>query len=1064
MSGRQRRAKDRKRLRRAAALSGTVALSLAAPAAAADFSASPFDDVNPLEAGSGPSRVTPVGGGIAFFAADDGVSGRELWRTDGTAGGTTLVRDIVPGGDSSAPENLVNVGGTLFFTANTEATGSELWKSDGTEGGTVLVKEIRPGTYSSNAAGLVNLGGTLIFTATDDASGTELWRSDGTTGGTTLVKDVDPAGSSAPAELTVVGSTLFFAAADAAGGRELYKSGGTSANTVLVEDIRPGGSSSNPHGLTNVSGTLAFAADDGSSGQELWKSDGTAVGTALVEDINPAGASSAPAGLTNVDGTLAFAANDGTAGTELWRSDGTAATTTLVKDVRSGSGNGAIDKYPQPRLLALGSTLYFAGTTTAEGTELWKSNLTEAGTELVRDIRPGGDSGLHTSKYGSVTPLSEAGGALFFHANDGTTGVELWRSDGTEAGTTLVRDIRGGPAPSTNGGKYPSVVDLGGTVLFAANDGSTGTELWRTDGTAGGTTQIRNLNTATEYSFKYGRRVAAEVGGTVFFVATDGSTGSELFKADVATGAASLVKDIFPGERRPGTSASSDPQEFTNVGGTLFFTAADATGGEELWKSDGTAEGTVQVKDIAPGLSSGDPYLLVNVGGTLFFTARDADQTLWKSDGTEAGTVQVKDIDGASATNSIRGLTNVDGTLYFAADDGSSGQELWKSDGTSGGTVQVKDINPGGAAGRPRNMVAVGGAVLFTATDASGDELWRTDGTEGGTVRVKDIRSGPDSGVTSGYYGDSLAAVGDTLFFSANDGSSGLSLWKSDGTADGTVPVKTISAASSGTPSSLTNVGGTLFFTAGDAGTGRELWKSDGTPAGTTLVSDIRGGDRGSYPGSLTNVGGTLLFPANDGSTGTELWQSDGTGAGTKIVRDIRPGTAGGNPANFVTVGSSLFFSADDGRRGSEPWRAAVPPPAPTPTPTPTPGVSPAPTVTAPIVKRKPRLKVTVKPRRDRRKPYRYKLKGTLRLPSGIRKADGCSGRVRVVARKKKVRKSLFAKTVRVNKRCTFRVKRAKLNRRAGRRGKATFTFTYRGNKVLTRASKKARVRFGKRR
>ena len=100
-------------------------------------------DINTISStpGSDPNNLVEVGGTL-FFTANDGLSGVELWKSDGTAGGTVRVADINSGTASSSPANLTNVGGTLFFTANDGTSGSELWKSDGTEVGTVRVKDI----------------------------------------------------------------------------------------------------------------------------------------------------------------------------------------------------------------------------------------------------------------------------------------------------------------------------------------------------------------------------------------------------------------------------------------------------------------------------------------------------------------------------------------------------------------------------------------------------------------------------------------------------------------------------------------------------------------------------------------------------------------------------------------------------------------------------------------------------------------------------------------------------------------------------------------------------------
>src|SRR5262249_27563073 len=123
----------------------------------------------------------------------------------------------------------------------------------------------------------------------------------------------------------------------------------------------------------------------------------------------------------------------------------------------------------------------------------------------------------------------------------------------------------------------------------------------------------------------------------------------------------------------------------------------------------------------------------------------------------------------------------------------------------------------------------------------------------------------------------------------------------------------------------LTNVNGTLFFTASDGSHGQELWKSDGTAAGTVLVKDINPGSNGSNPTSLTNVNGTLFFTANDGSHGQELWKSDGTAAGTVMVKDINPGSSAyGNssPTDLTNVNGTLFFSAYDAAHGGELWKS----------------------------------------------------------------------------------------------------------------------------------------------
>jgi ELWxxDGT repeat protein len=204
-----------------------------------------------------PSQMVVIGS-EAYFAANDGTHGQELWKTDGTTAGTIQVADINPGSAGSYPDNLTNANGELYFSADDGTHGRELWKSDGTAAGTVMVADINPGS-SSTPSNLTNVNGELYFSADDGTHGRELWKSDGTVAGTTQVKDICP-----PTTQTYYYSGSY----------------GTFSQSIVID-------SSNPSNLTNVNGKLYFSANDGADGTELWASDGTATGTTMVKDIHP---------------------------------------------------------------------------------------------------------------------------------------------------------------------------------------------------------------------------------------------------------------------------------------------------------------------------------------------------------------------------------------------------------------------------------------------------------------------------------------------------------------------------------------------------------------------------------------------------------------------------------------------------------------------------------------------------------------------------------------------------------------------------------------------------------
>jgi len=278
------------------------------------------------------SAAAQTGPPVFYFAGSDLSTGQELWKTSGYCG-SRMVRDIYSGQGSSSPGNLTVVGGTVFFDADDGVNGRELWKSDGTPAGTVMVKDVTAGPGSSRLSKFTNVNGLLFFIVElrtlnyPEEHHTQLWRSDGTASGTILLGDFwNCLGCleliTEVSHLVSSQGRLYFVAPGyrppVYGLPGLYRSDGTVAGTVQVKEFsRILDGTTSLESLTDVNGTLFFVRNG-----EVWKSDGTNAGTVLVKTIDSGYANSvdpALTGLTNVNGTLFLAADDGVNGRELWK-------------------------------------------------------------------------------------------------------------------------------------------------------------------------------------------------------------------------------------------------------------------------------------------------------------------------------------------------------------------------------------------------------------------------------------------------------------------------------------------------------------------------------------------------------------------------------------------------------------------------------------------------------------------------------------------------------------------------------------------------------------------------
>lgn len=780
---------------------------------------------------SGPNAFAASGSRL-FFTAGTDATGVELWVTDGTDAGTALVKDINPGPNQSFIAGMTAIGGRIVFSADDGVHGRELWASDGTTGGTVMLMDISASGHGLPSS-FVSLGGRLCFGATSDALGRELWCTDGTSAGTALVTDVASGIESGVGDLVSIGSRLFFGGRVTGGEMVLWTSDGTAAGTVRVADVAVGPSSSSAW-MTAVGNVVFFVGSDSASGAEIWRSDGTTAGTALVADIEPGSTGCQAQLLTAAGGRLYFTAVRSDLGREVWVTDGTAAGTRPVADIAAGTASSTEQALISSQsIVALGDAVYFSAND-GQGRELWRA--APAGAAMVRPRGPWARSG----RPGAGRAV---GDRIAFQAFDGTV-HQLWSSDGSATGTARLETCAQ-PCPQNTGVGLGPVID--GALYFSAYDVAHGLELWRTDGTQAGTRLFSDLVPGPASSSP-GQPVAA--GSHLFFSVQDSIYGG-LWSLDVETeNAARVASSEWEGiSTRPLAAA---------LGDILFTSTRTGPFETTLHRSDGTAAGTTPLRRLDQSMLAGGFH---TASGITFFVAGGAEgRELWRTDGTIEGTRLVRDIcPGAcsglgSDVDQLPFAGVMDGRLFLMAWDGTSGYEPWVSDGTEAGTRMLRDVFPGAASSWPMPFQPMAGIVYFAATsDAHGRELWRSDGTPEGTFLVKDAASGPDWGLPG--HERTFLDAGGRLLYTGCLPATGCELWETDGSAQGTrLRQEFWPGPSGGYAGAVGTAGGFAYFSAASPATGFELWADavgprvsvgdarvvEGDVAGAALGFDVR--------------------------------------------------------------------------------------------------------------------------------------------------------------------------------------------------------------------------------
>lgn len=667
-------------------------------------------------------------GGRALVVAEG-----KLWATNGNA-----VDPIATPGSNQAInfQDAAREGDALYFLAEpfNGATTLTVWRSDGTAAGTSTVLSTSIAFSPVMAYPWVQRHGSRVYYLVPGPQGGEphtLWSSDA--GGQGAQPVTCGGCSSIPfiGWIQVAGGDLFFPAA--AGDVHTLWAIDSSHVPRAVSTHCTGYCRTEPAQVVDDRAMFLVSPTLGS--YELWVTDGSAAGTQSVGSFASFASLYASA---NLDGVLFGASPELLRQADLWMSRGTPQSTVPLTAVEGngsearelrqagervvllacrepqglwGAGpheaelvrEGGVDCFSTSGfypLVSAGDSAFFEYAQFSGQSEVWATDGTAASTRKVWDNAVDG---------GFVRDMVAFGGDLVFWTYrfaGNQLASSLWRSDGTLAGTTKSLDLPAGVGPGE------ASTALGGELYFLAQSPPLQIfQVWRTDGTAAGTRRLtneplgeflQNPEFTRVVSFVYFTgdhgiwRTNGTTAGTA--LAIPGPQDGDAFGDGLTwlheQGGALLFMRTENGVstlwRTQGTPASTQQiaalraitgplRSAASFNGRLYFAADDGSHGVELWRTDGTAAGTVLVRDIGLGPTSGNPRELVVANGRLYFTADDlfAGSELWVSDGSAAGTRMVQDIAPHAASSSPADLTVVDDLLYFSADDAVTGRELW---------------------------------------------------------------------------------------------------------------------------------------------------------------------------------------------------------------------------------------------------------------------------------------------------------------------------------------------------------------------------------------------------
>lgn len=710
----------------------------------------------------------------------------ELWKTDGTTEGTMLVKELNNNNDILQPTAY---NGKLYFIMYNQVGASKIWVSDGTEQGTHVLKDVNPENTDDRIYNLFVFNNSLYFRANSSDYGNELWKSNGTESGTVLFKDIATGtANSDPSNPIIHNNNFFFFCTTPENGTELWKSDGTPEGTILFKEFVPGPTGLNAYQQNlegiSVPGQHFIFLTNYNNYRRLWKSDGTNEGTTELKILDPQTDNIYLFSDFKLLNNKPYFIGEEFYGTtrQIWSTDGTPENTVPVVDSALLNG-GNISNFS-----ASDNYLIFSVFGNDYDLKPWVSNGTQEGTRLISNVS------LQGTSAGYFEFVSVSDKTYFPAGYNSANGVELWSTDGTAFNTKMVKDLSHRFSGILTGRGKLSSTKLNDKLIFAGNNGLSSTEPFISDGTQEGTHIIKDISPdggSCGFTNELTGNIFNKVDNKVYFNGTNSETGGELFVTDGTREGTNVVKDIAPGSRS-GVTGYTYYMSYNNI---FYFKANDNIHGDELWRTDGTSEGTWMVKDIYPGSDSG----------------------LYSSN---------------SYHNSIKNYAVCNGFLYFLAQD-AQGRSIWRTDGTESGTIKVIVLENNA---EPQIIGAANNRIFLTNYGLN--YLYSSDGTQNGTLLIQ-------SGINSNYlHFHYTCVVNNQLYYNVNTYATGRSIFRSNGTLEGTVLIKG-DLPTDVSIKFMEPCGNYVFFGLGSNGYldsfSTQIWRTDGTTGGTTqlFVADV---------------------------------------------------------------------------------------------------------------------------------------------------------------------------------------------------------------------------------